>query len=89
MKATLRSRVFEAIKNEYPGTLTNNQLAIRLGENQPSVRVATLALRRNGDILERGGGYGSVAIEWRLDTFKHPVGVSPVTQAAASTPANV
>lgn len=61
----LRQRVKEAIINEYPETLTNQQLAYRLGENEPSVRRVTLALSNSGHILETSGGYAGLPIQWR------------------------
>lgn len=74
---SLRTRVAEAIQNEYPGTLTNNQLAIRLGENQPSVRRITRQLCDAGTVVDTGGGYGSQPVEYR--------GMPPVADSASAS----
>ena len=62
---TIRDRVLEAIKNEAPGNLTNQQLATRLGLNEPSVRVQTKQLARQGFIFDYDGGYSGLPIQWR------------------------
>lgn len=61
----LKSRIKEAIVNEYPGTLTNNQLAIRLDLNEPSVRRVTGQLANENAIVEDDGGYSGLPIQFK------------------------
>lgn len=62
--ATLKSRILDAIRAEYPGTLTNQQLASRLDANEPSVRRAVKELETRGDVRFVSQDYSSGAIEW-------------------------
>lgn len=52
--STLKQRVLNAVDLEYPGTLTNAQIATRLGANEPSVRRAMNELEREGKVLYWG-----------------------------------
>lgn len=65
MRATLRDRVLSALVAEFPGTLTNQQLAHRLDAHEPSVRRATLELNKSGAVFCYTGGYSNVPINWR------------------------
>ena len=75
---TLRQRIHEAIVAEYPGTLTNQQLAGRLQVNEPSVRRATRELNLSGHIYSYEGGYANIPISWRAF---HPVMVEQQSAA--------
>lgn len=62
---TLKQQVAEAIRAEYPGTLTNQQLAVRLGANEPSVRRITKELNRERTIVDWEGGYSNIPVGYR------------------------
>lgn len=52
--ATLKQQILDAVRNE-DGRITNQQIATRLGANEPSVRRAMKELEREG--LVRSEGY--------------------------------
>lgn len=66
-KQTIRRQVLDALEAEFPYTLTNQQLATRLGLNEPSVRVVTKQFADEGLIYAASGGYSNIAIDWRLN----------------------
>lgn len=65
--ATIREQVLAAIKAEYPQTLTNNQLSIRLGLNEPSVRRVTKSLDDARLIRFGGQDYTTGQIFWKAN----------------------
>ena len=68
----LRDRILGALQAEYPGNLTNNQLAVRLGENEPSVRRVTRQLMVRSEIQEIDGGYGNLPVQYAAAYEKEP-----------------
>jgi DNA-binding Lrp family transcriptional regulator len=63
---TLRERVLETLTAAYPDTLTNRQIANRIGANEPSVRVVTKQLDDKGLVFAYDGGYSNVPVQWKL-----------------------
>lgn len=58
MRQTLADKVLAAINNANPEDLSNGEIAMRLGLNEPSVRRITRQLATSGeiDIYAEGGG---------------------------------
>lgn len=67
----VKELVLEALVREYPGTLTNQQIAARHGLNEASVRRTTNYLRMEHRIHD--ANY-VVPIEWKLG----PYAITPV-----------
>lgn len=81
--ATLKQRVLDAIRAEYPGNLTNQQLATRLRANEPSVRRAVKELEDAGQVQQQGFAdyrYGTIKWQALFTVDWTPPAVDPVAE---------
>ncbi len=62
---TLKQQIEDLIRAEFPGTLTNQQIAMRLSANEPSVRRAVKQLEREFIVRFHSDNYPETTINWQ------------------------